>query len=396
MRILYILFALTYFTQGVGSLASQPLYYYLRETLGISVATIMWLGSITSLPWLIKPLYGFLSDSFTLFGYRRKSYIILSAILSSAAMLALGLSPFWSIPVLVTLLILDSMGGAIKDVAIDGVMVEEGKRLGNTGTFQSVQWGALYVAQILTGIGGGYLAEHYDYKISYLIIAAFPILIGYFALIYTEPKVESVRPKIEVKKWLAALSRKDFLLSGAFLFFLWFSPSFGTPLMDIMRTQLHMSKIWIGWLGTIGAVCSLLGSVVYFRYAKELNLKKWLIWSTIITTITTIAYLYVDKNVLLVYTIIGGISSAFIHLLLLDFMARTCPEGTEATTFALLCSLVNFATFCSNGSGAFLFDKIGYHGLVIVSSVTTLLCLGFIPWLKLTPEKGLQTVKNLV
>jgi len=387
MRLLYILFGLIYFNQGIGGLASQPLYYFLRETMGISIATIMWMGSITSLPWMIKPLYGFLSDSVPLAGYKRKSYIILSAILSSVAMLILGISPFYSIPVLVFFLILDSVGGAIKDVAIDGVMVEEGKRLGNTGTFQSVQWGALYFSQVITGVAGGYLAEHSNYRVSYLIIAAFPILIGYFAYLYKEEKSAAVRKTLEIKKWFSAMSRRDFLLSGAFLFCLWFSPSFGTPLMDIMRTQLHMSKIWIGWLGTIGAVCSLIGSVLYFRYAKDLDLRKWLIWSTIISTITTAAYLYVDKNAFLAYTIIGGISGAFIHLLLLDFMARTCPEGTEATTFALLCSLVNFGTFCSNSLGALLFDHIGYSGLVIVSSVTTLLCLGFIPWLKLTKEK---------
>jgi predicted MFS family arabinose efflux permease len=358
MKLLYILFGLTYFTQGIGSLASQPLYYYLRETLGISISTIMWMGSITSLPWMIKPLYGFLSDSIPLLGYKRKSYIILSAILSSVAMLILGISPFYSIPVLVFFLILDSIGGAIKDVAIDGVMVEEGKRLGNTGTFQSVQWGALYISQIITGVAGGYLAEHSNYRVSYLLVAAFPILIGYFAYLYKEEKSAPVRKTLEIKKWLSAMSRRDFLLSGAFLFCLWFRPSFGTPLMEIMRTQLNMSKIWIGWLGTIGAVCSLIGSVLYFRYAKDLNLRKWLIWSTIISTITTAAYLYVDKNAFLAYTIIGGISGAFIHLLLLDFMARTCPEGTEATTFALLCSLVNFGTFCSNSMGAMLFDNI--------------------------------------
>lgn len=387
MNILYILFALTYFTQGIGGLASQPLYYYLHETLGISISTIMWMGSITSLPWMIKPLYGFLSDSFPLFGYKRKSYIFLSAVLSSIALLALGLSPYYSIPVLIVFMIIDSLGGAIKDVAIDGVMVEEGQRLGNTGTYQSIQWGALYFSQIITGVAGGYLAEHSNYRVSYLIIAAFPILIGYFAIIYKEQKSEAVRKSLELKKWVTTLFRKDLLLSGAFLFCLWFSPSFGTPLMDIMRTQLHMTKIWIGWLGTIGAVCSLIGSVIYFKYAKDLNLKKCLIWSTIVSTITTAAYLYVDKNAFLAYAIIGGVSGAFIHLLLLDFMARTCPEGTEATTFALLCSLVNFAAFCSNSMGAMLFDKVGYSGLVVISSVTTLLCLGFIPYLKLAKEK---------
>lgn len=35
------------------------------------------LVGLAGLPWVVKPLYGFLSDSVPLFGYRRRSYLIL-------------------------------------------------------------------------------------------------------------------------------------------------------------------------------------------------------------------------------------------------------------------------------------------------------------------------------
>jgi hypothetical protein len=63
-------------------------------------------------------------------------------------------------------------------------------------------------------------------------------------------------------------------------------------------------------------------------------------------------------------------------------MAMTCPEKTEATTYALLCSLVNCASFFSNIVGAKCFALFGYNGLIIISGVTTLMCLGFIPYLE--------------
>ena len=34
------------------------------------------LTGLAGLPWLVKPLYGFLSDSVPLFGYRRRSYLV--------------------------------------------------------------------------------------------------------------------------------------------------------------------------------------------------------------------------------------------------------------------------------------------------------------------------------
>ena len=62
MNFLYILAALGHFSQGIASLAGQSLYYYLREHLGIGVSTIMLIGSLTNLPWMLKPLYAILSD----------------------------------------------------------------------------------------------------------------------------------------------------------------------------------------------------------------------------------------------------------------------------------------------------------------------------------------------
>ena len=32
-------------------------------------------------PWVVKPLYGFLSDTVPIFGYRRRSYLIICGLL---------------------------------------------------------------------------------------------------------------------------------------------------------------------------------------------------------------------------------------------------------------------------------------------------------------------------
>ncbi len=99
--------ALVYFNQGIGSLTGQPLFFYLKETLGLSASRVMILSSVTTLPWMIKPLYGWLSDTFPLWGYRRKSYMILSCLLGVFTALAIGVIPALSLLALYALLILD-------------------------------------------------------------------------------------------------------------------------------------------------------------------------------------------------------------------------------------------------------------------------------------------------
>jgi MFS family permease len=387
---LYLLAILVFFNQGIGGLAAQPLYYWLRESLGLSVSTIMLLGAVTSLPWMIKPVWGFLSDSISLFGYRRKSYVVLFALFGTLAYLLIGFSPLISLPVLIGLMIVGSIGEAGGNVAVNGMGIEEGNKAGTTGRFQSVCWGALGVGSVLTGVTGGYIAEKASYHLAYIILAIFPILIALTALRHPEPKAGPTKKAVGpiIKDFLVKLKNRQILLCSLFLFFLWFSPSFGTPLLDRMRSVLHMSKVWIGWLDTIGAACGIVGAMVYFKVSKNINMKRWLYYGTIISAVATFAYLYLTPTTLLWYTIIFGATTQYVHLLLLNLMAITCPEGTEATTYALLCSLVNCAAFFSNIVGAKCFALFGYNGLIIISGVTTLICLGFIPYLEVKNAKA--------
>jgi MFS family permease len=384
MNFLYLLAALGHFSQGIASLAGQPLYYYLREHLGIGVSTIMLIGSLTNLPWMLKPLYGFASDLWPILGYRRKSYIFLSAIISSGMALVIGFSPIISLTVLITFLLLYAVGQAGDNVGTNGLVIEQGVKDGSVSKLQSIQWASIGVATVLTGALGGYISEKFDYHLAYLIIAAFPASIAILALYLKEDKVviSQKRDKFPVKEFLSKLKNKQLIISAIFLFLFWFSPSFGTPLMDKMRGTLHFSKIWIGWLDTIGSVFGIIGALLYFKYGKGIDVKRWLYYSVILNAVSSFAYLWITPHSIFVYNIVFSVSGQFTHLLMLGMMAYMCPVGTEATTFALLTAIVNFASFCSNLAGAKLFALFGYSGLVIASGVTTFLCLPFIPFLQ--------------
>ena len=104
--------------------------FYYKDTLHLGPAELSLISSISVLPWVVKPLYGFISDSFPLFGYKRRSYLILSGILGSlswAGMSALssapeGLitNPLW---LAVSLVTASSLGLAFSDVLVDAIVV---------------------------------------------------------------------------------------------------------------------------------------------------------------------------------------------------------------------------------------------------------------------------------
>jgi len=371
--------ALVYFNQGIGSLAGQPLFFYLKETLGLSPSTVMYLSSVTTIPWMIKPLYGWLSDTFPLLGYRRKSYMILSSLLGVFTALLIGIIPALPLLALYAFLTLDALGGAMKDVAVDGIMVEEGQRHGITGKIQSIQWGSLTLATVITGIAGGWIAEHFDYHLSFKLVAVFPALVAGLAFFYKEQPTLRFKSPVSLK---TVLKNRRLLLSMLFLFLFWFSPAFGVPVSFKMRDEFHFSRFNMGLLSTVGSAFSILGAVWYWKVNRDLNIKKWLLISVVASGLTTFAYLYLTPVSIVVYTILFGIFGMAIQLIVMDFSARICPKGKEATTFALITSILNFGMFLSNVAGGKLYDLVGYNWLVIISGAATFLCLPLIPYLK--------------
>src|ERR1700733_11242213 len=82
-------FAIVYSVEGIGQARSgimwQPLSHWLKESLHWDPVTISASLAILDLPWVIKPLWGAISDFVPVFGYRRRPYLILANIAACLA-----------------------------------------------------------------------------------------------------------------------------------------------------------------------------------------------------------------------------------------------------------------------------------------------------------------------
>src|SRR5215510_1895172 len=92
-RRLAILFGVVYFSQGMYHVTDQMVTLTLKEQFGLSAAQVANFGWIILIPWVIKPVYGLLSDSVPLFGRRRKSYFLLTCALAAISGFLLAAKP---------------------------------------------------------------------------------------------------------------------------------------------------------------------------------------------------------------------------------------------------------------------------------------------------------------
>ena len=383
---LAVLFAVVYFAQGMWYLPNQTLTIVLKER-GLSAGQVANFFTISTVPWLIKPVYGLLSDFVPLFGLRRKSYLLLTSALAAAASFTLGVGadpPYWRLAGLFTVM---ALGLAFTDVLVDALMVESGKPRGLTGAFQAVQWGAIYTASVLVGEVGGYLAERRSLGESFLLASSFPFISLLMTLLFvreTPARVDHEAFRETVAAIKAAIRERDVWVVAGFIFFWNFSPSFGPALLYYQTDVLRFSQQFIGHLGALGSIAAVAGAFVYAPLSRKVSLKRLINLSIAIGVVSTLAYLLYRGpwSAVAIDVTFGGVGM-ITQLAFLDLAAKSCPRRVEATFFALLMSVFNGGAQGSQVVGGHLYDWLGYTPLVLISSAFTALSWLLVPLVKI-------------
>ena len=384
------LFAVVYLAQGMWYLPNQTITIVLKER-GLSAGDVASFFAITTIPWLIKPVYGLVSDFLPLFGRRRKSYFLVTCTLAGLSGVALGLlreHAYWPMAVLVAVM---GFGLAFTDVLTDALMVETGKPLGLTGAFQAVQWAAIYVASVLVGEIGGGFAERRDLRSAFFVAAAFPFLSLVMVSIFVrEPRATADGAAFR-ETWTAiraALGERSVWLVAGFILFFTFSPSFGPPLLYYQTDVLKFSQQFIGRLLALASMGAVAGALLYAPLSRRFSLRPIINLSIGATVIATLAYLRYRGPLSAAIIDTGyGVVYMVTQLAFLDLAAKACPRRVEATFFALLMSVYNGGAQGSQVVGGYLYDWVGYDRLIIVSAATTALV-----WL-LVPLVGIEGIE---
>jgi hypothetical protein len=400
VRRLMLFFLLVYVAEGlgqVGGLVSQPLTFFLKESLGWGADKVTEYMAILTLPWLVKPLYGLVSDFFPLFGYRRKSYLFAANLLAVGAFLCL--SGLTSPTCIITALFLTAIGMAASSTLCGAVMVENGKSTGLTGKFVGQQWLWFSIAGIVTSLAGGALCEYLlptaAFHTAAFITAIAPVgvMIGALMLIQEPQSRASVQQlKASTAGLCNALKSKTLWVVAGFLAFWNFSPGFGTPLYYHMVNQLKFSQEFIGILGAVGSVGAVLGSLWFmYRLHGRMSLKALIYLSILFGTVSQAAYVLLQGQLsALILTAVTSVATQVALLTMLTLAANACPDKSEGFSYAALMSVFNLA---AQGS-AIIGGKMYVHlfsnqlaPLIWVSAAFTALGFFLVP---LLPADSLQ------
>jgi len=431
--------ALVYLVQGLLRLSSLAVFTLFKDELKMDPATVGLLTGVTAFPWLIKPLYGFLSDAVPIWGYRRRSYLILCGALGAASWVTVSLPAVVSAPVVLVALTAGSLSTACADVVADSIVVElsRGKPQSTAGSLQSLCWASVSVGSVVSAYFSGSLVEAYGPRPVFLITACFPLLVAAAATAIPEVPVgrdadetgaqraragtsmkmtptrtpTTTTPTIaelpaafagQAKALWGAMSEKSILYPAIFVFLWQATPSASTAMLFFETNELGFTTEFLGRIQLLASVASLLGVGVYNSLLKDVELKKIFAWTAVLGTGLGMTQLMLITGVnrtlgisdqvfalgdSALLTVLGQVS--FMPVLVLA--AKLCPTGVEATLFATLMSMLNGGSFLGSAMGSGLTGLFGvtaenFDNLAPLVATCTLLTLAPLLGLRLLPD----------
>jgi MFS family permease len=405
-----VFFALVYVVEGLGQtggLIAQPLNHFLKENYGWTPVQVTAYLTVLNFPWIIKPVYGIVSDFVPLFGYRRKAYLVLANGAAAAAYLwVAGLTAPGEI---VLGLLLTAYAMAASSTLSGAVLVENGQRLGASDTFVNQEWLWFNVAAVASALLGGVLVEHLTptgaLHAAALIVGVAPLLAVFGSLFLIDEersRADLAQLKTTFRALLATFHRRELWLVGGFLFLYYFNPGvgtplyyfnpgFGTPLYYYMTDELRFSQQFIGILGAVSSAGWIAGALLYRWQLRGMTSQALLYLSIACGIAATLLFLLLaDPVAAVIVNFMAGIAGMIGMVASLTLAADFCPERSEGFTFAALLSITNLAMSLGDNVGSLLFEHV-FAGrlapLILVSAAGTAIAAPFVPLLRLGSKR---------
>ncbi|RLM87129.1 folate-biopterin transporter 1, chloroplastic-like isoform X1 [Panicum miliaceum] len=392
--------------------------YFVQGVLGLARLATAVVSGFSSLPWLIKPLYGFISDSIPLFGYRRRSYLFLSGLLGalSWSLMATVVSSKYSAA---SSILLGSLSVAFSDVVVDSMVVERarGESQSTSGSLQSLCWGSSAFGGIVSSYFSGSFVDTYGVRFVFGVTAFLPLMTSAVAVLVNEHRIPPGEHTIllsgsgfvesskqHVRQLWTSVKQPNIFLPTLFIFLWQATPQSDSAMFFFITNKLGFTPEFLGRVKLVTSIASLLGVGLYNYFLKEIPLRKIFLVTTIIGSVLGMTQVLLVTGLnrqfgisdewfsigdSLIITVLG--QASFMPVLVLA--AKLCPPGMEATLFATLMSISNAGSVTGSLVGAGLTRVFGVTRdsfgnlplLIVVCNLSSLLPL---PLLGLLPEES--------
>ena len=405
LKAAYLPVLITYFAYGASGITSVAALYFQKDALGITPAEAAAIAFWVGLPWSMKMVVGVSSDVYPIFGSRRKAYLLVGTLCSFGgyAYLALGVS---SKTAYLAAVVLVAVGFMIQDVVADALSVEVARSDEEIGHVQTLGRISLLVGTISVGYASGVLTGVLGPRPVFALAALLPITVALAALFVrpaerpaaATPAAREAGPLGEGRarmvliggllyaglsvalESLAVPFTQEIVLAvsatlivlllqriglsravavSAFVIFLYRAvPGVGPGYSYWAIDHLKFDAEFLGLLAQVSSVLSLAGLILFRKPIARRPVSFTIAWVSVasfILYLPSIGLFYGANEWLglsprafaFIDTTISAPLGQLAMVPMLVLIAKTAPEGAEATMFAIMASLMNLALSAS-------------------------------------------------
>jgi predicted MFS family arabinose efflux permease len=359
-----------------------PLRNVLKNTMHASreatAAFIFW----ATLPWYFKPLVGIVQDAFPLFGTRRRSYMLVAGVLTAAAWLVLGITPYEYHAFLMVVIGINT-ATVVVSTAVGGYMVEMARASASSGRLTSVRNIVEQASYVISGVASGYLAS-VRFGWTSITCGAVAFLVVPIALwCMNEQRIAAPGAAQVLRsaggKILQVGRARALWMAAAVSFLFYFAPGIQTALFYAQQNDLHMTTLQQGELVSMGGAFGVLSALLYGAFAaKRFELRSLLLVCIIFGASAQAAYVfYYSYSIAQLIDSYNGFAFTLAEVAMMHLAVRATPAGCEAMAFALMMAVRNFGLMGGDWLGAALQDHfhLSFHTLALINGAGSLLAL---------------------
>ncbi|XP_019457231.1 PREDICTED: probable folate-biopterin transporter 6 isoform X2 [Lupinus angustifolius] len=328
-----------------GSLFRVVVDYYWKDVQLLQPSSLQFYLSLFFIPWILKPLWGILTDAFPIRGFHRRPYFIISGLIGTISAFVLAFSPHLRVAPALVCFVGVSASLAIADVTIDACIARSSIVVREVASDLQTLCGLCSSVGALVGfLLSGFFVHHLGPQVVERV--GVTIRSMYQTIMY--PQVW--KPSLYM---FLSLALNVSTHEGHFY---WYTDSKAGP---------AFSQEFVGVIYAIGAVASIMGVIIYQKALKDYPFRKLLFYAQLLYALSGV----VDLFFVLRWNLIIGIPDYFFVVIeetatritgklrwmpMMVLSTQLCPLGIEGTFFALLMCIDSIGALLSKMGGGVL------------------------------------------
>lgn len=416
----YTIVMVVAFVQGSSYLSKLATNYYFKDDLKLSPATVSVVSGLILIPWVVKPLYGFISDTYPIWNRRRMPYFFIFGFTGFFSWISLAYfaANLWES---IICLIGASLSLAFVNVLAEALIVEKGgqNRQSHSATkdkiskLMTLYWGTESIAKIISGFSSGFLIDTISKSTIFAITGIFPATLCLLAFfLHEKPSVGNADFKGQWDLLMSHLKKPHIWKPALFMFIWQATPSSQSSYFFFLTNDIGLKPEFMGTLHLVEGGSSILALTIYNLYLTKVSYRNILYWTIVLsfvaglTPLVLILHLNREWGIPDSYfvggdaALLAGVGQvAIMPLLVLG--AQTCPPAVEGTLYALLMSTLNIGGVVSDNLGGLLTWAIGVTAhdfsnlwmLVLICNICNLIPIPLLYFLVPTEEE-FQRIHN--